>query len=430
MGRTNIKQKENEMGLFNFTRREKRSEEMSGEVLLKQMLRTEALTVEQALAIPGLSGSVNFIADKIAQLPIRLFERTENGVLEITDDHRLYLLNVDTGDTMTPYTMKQAVIRNYFLDNKGGNIYIERADNGEVAALRYVDPMYISLLHNQKPIHREYTIEVTGEGSFYPFDFVRLIRHSADGITGESVVDENRGVLNAGYSLLKYMQYLMRTGGTKRGFLKSNRKLTDEVMEKIRTAWARLYSVDGENNVMLLNDGIDYTPAQATSVELQLTENQNTVEKGICMLFKLSPDIISGNCSYEQRFSSLESAVVPILQEFEDALNRDLLTEREKGVLFFAFDTRELCRADIVTRYNAYSIGLQNSFLQLNDVRRAEHMAPLNGMDNLIRLTLNDVLYDVKNGTVFNINSSTVSSLNDTAEPEKNEGKEEGQSEN
>lgn len=409
------------MGLFNRFRSEQRAETLTGDILLSQLLSDKALSIEEALAVPGASGSVNFIADKIAQLPIRLYRREGNGVVEVTDDSRLYLLNVDTGDTMTPYQMKQALVRDYFISNNGGNVYIERDYLGELVALRYVDARNVSFMQNFAPIHRAYSIMVAPEGTFYPHEFIRLVRHSRDGITGRSVLAENAEMLKAGAALIKYTTYLMRTGGAKKGFLKSSKKLTDEALEKLRAAWARLYGTDSTNNMMILNDGIDYAPAQATSVELQLSENQATVERGICMLFKLSPEIIAGKCTYQQQFAALDTAVVPIVQELEDALNSVLLLESEKGQMFFKLDTDGMCRADIVTRFKAYETGMKNSFLQLNDVRRRENLEPYEGMDGLIRLTLNDVLYNTETHTVFNINAGTVSEVGDEASERKDD---------
>lgn len=411
------------MGLFNRFRSEQRAETLTGDVLLSQILSDKALSVEEALAVPGASGSVNFIADKIAQLPIRLYRREGNGVVEVTDDSRLHMLNVDTGDTMTPYEMKQALVRDYFISNNGGNVYIERDHLGELVALRYVDARNISFMQNFAPIHRAYSIMVAPEGTFYPHEFIRLVRHSRDGITGKSVLAENAEMLKAGAALIKYTTYLMRTGGAKKGFLKSSKKLTDEALEKLRAAWARLYGTDSTNNMMILNDGIDYAPAQATSVELQLSENQATVERGICMLFKLSPEIIAGKCTYQQQFAALDTAVVPIVQELEDALNSVLLLEPEKGQMFFKLDTDGMCRADIVTRFKAYETGMKNSFLQLNDVRRRENLEPYEGMDGLIRLTLNDVLYNTETHTVFNINAGTMSEVGDEASKRKDDNK-------
>lgn len=416
------------MGFFGFGKKELRAENITGELLLCQLIGNAEISVGEALSIPGFSGALNYISDKIAQLPVKLYERTENGVCEISDDKRLYLLNADTGDTMTPYQLKQAVVRDYFLCSSGGNVYIDRSSTGEIRALKYVDGNKVTFLRNNRPIHREYSIEVAGEGKFYPFDFVRIVRHSKDGITGIPLIEENKTVLAAGYSLLKYMQYVMKTGGTKKGFLKSNKRLTKEALSELKEAWSRLYSSDSTNNMMVLNDGIDYAPAQSTSVEMQLSENQSTVERGICMLFKLSPEIIAGKCTYQQQFAALETSVMPVIGEFEDSLNRDLLSESEKKRRFFAFDTGDLCRADIITRYNAYSMGLKNSFLQLGDVRKSEHLPPLEGMDDLVRLTLNDVLYNVKNGNVLNINSNTVASLSETAK--ENAGKEDKSHEN
>lgn len=67
--------------------------------------------------------------------------------------------------------------------------------------------------------------------------------------------------------------------------------------------------------------------------------------------------------------------------------------------LYFAFDTKELLRGDLQSRFAAYKTALDANFMQIDEVRYAEDMEPL-GLD-WIRLGLQDVLYDSKTREVF-----------------------------
>ena len=55
---------------------------------------------QTALNIPAVSACVDFISNKIAELPIKLYREHDGKTTEITDDIRLSLLNDSTGDLL------------------------------------------------------------------------------------------------------------------------------------------------------------------------------------------------------------------------------------------------------------------------------------------------------------------------------------------
>ena len=65
------------------------------------------------------------------------------------------------------------------------------------------------------------------------------------------------------------------------------------------------------------------------------------------------------------------------MQAIQSALNRDLLLEREKGKLYWAFDVKELLKGDMRERFEAYRTALDSNFMQIDEVRYAEDLEPL-----------------------------------------------------
>lgn len=122
---------------------------------------------------------------------------------------------------------------------------------------------------------------------------------------------------------------------------------------------------------------------------------------------------------------------MPVIRAFETALNQGLLLESERHRHYFAFDTTELLKGDILKRYQAYQIGLANNFLQADEVRYKEDLKPLGF--NFIRLGLQDVLLDPKTNTIYtpNTNQTTMfgQSIQQSEKPfnEKTEERWEGQ---
>lgn len=363
--------------------------ESSEDALLIASLADDVMTREQAMNVPTFSSCVNKIAEAISTIPIKLYRLDAAGRLEeIKGDRRVGLLNDDTGDTLDGVQFKRALTRDYLL-GKGGYAYINK--NGlDVQSIHYVKESEISFMYNVDPIFKDYDILVQG-AVYKPFQFLKLLRNTEDGRSGQSVVAENSEVISVAYHSLKYEKNLVKTGGNKKGFIKSPRKLAKEAIEVLKTAWRRLYQNNTEN-VVVLNEGLEFQEASNTSVEMQLNENKRTNGDEICKLFGMPPAVVSGKATEQDRADFVQFCLNPILKEFECALNRDLLLETEKGIYFFAADTSELTKGDIEKRFKAYETASRNGFLQIDEIRRKENYPPL-GMD-FVRLGLQDVLFD------------------------------------
>ena len=115
----------------------------------------------------------------------------------------------------------------------------------------------------------------------------------------------------------------------------------------------------------------------------------------------------------------VKTAVRPVLDDFEAALDHAMLYERERGTRYFAFDTRELTRGDITTRYGAYKTALEAGFLQPDEVRERENLEPL-GLD-FVRLGLQDVYYYPKTKTIYTPNTGVAARVEEQAAREPQE---------
>jgi hypothetical protein len=73
--------------------------------------------------------------------------------------------------------------------------------------------------------------------------------------------------------------------------------------------------------------------------------------------------------------------VRPLVQKLEGAFSTLLNTEQGGEFAFVKFSIDGLLRGDANSRFAAYSNGLQSGWLTLNDVRRLEDLAPLEGGD-------------------------------------------------
>ena len=365
------------------------------DVLLTAVINGEPITREQALAIPSVAANVDFISNCIASMPVKLFKRKDGHVEEISDDTRVRLLNNDTGDTLDAFQMKKAMVTDYLL-GKGGYCYI-RKNRNDVTGLFYVQDWYVTSNYDFVPIFKTYKIYV-GENTYQPYEFIKILRNTVTGAWGVGIIEELTKALETAYQTMIYQLGLVKTGGNKRGFLKSENKLTEPAMAELKAAWRKLYANNTEN-VVVLNKGLDFKEASNTSVEMQLNETVENLNKEIDKIFHISAD-------FNETF---KFAIYPIVKAFETALNRDLLLEKEKSKYFFEFDVKEIIKADIKSRYEVYRMSKECQMTTINERRRMENMNDIEGGD-VIDLGLGAVLYDVKTHTYYTPNTNATSS--------------------
>lgn len=370
------------------------------DVLLRSLLRQETITREKAMTIPSIAGAVDFISGSLACMPVKLYKYDGTEVEEVKGDPRCRIMNQDTGDTLDGFQLKKAMVEDYLM-GKGGYAYIQKKRN-EVTGVYYVQDIYIVIMRLFHPIFKEYTIEVEGN-SYYPFEFLKLLRNTKDGASGEGVTVQLSQAIETAYQTMIYQLGLVKKGGNKRGFLKSQRKLGQDEIDVLKQAWRNLYSND-EESVVVLNNGLEFQEASNTSVEMQLNESKKAFMDEINSIFHIYPN------DFDRTY---KEAIYPIVKAFETALNRDLLLEREKKDHFFVFDVKEIIKASIKERYEAYKTAKETGFITLNEIRQEENLNYVEGLD-VVNVGLGAVLYDVKTHTYYTPNIDSQTDLNKT----------------
>jgi HK97 family phage portal protein len=383
--------------------------------LLQALLGNDEITKEIAMSIPAVAACVNRIAETIASLEVKLYEKNEENVVEIEDDPRTELLNGETGDTLTGYQLKAAMVRDMLL-GKGGYCFIRRV-SGNVKSLNYVPCEYITIFKNNDIIFKEYQLEVQGK-RYEGHQFVKLLRNSQNGWSGKSIIADSNILFQIVAAEQDYEKHNAATGGARKGFFKAQNTLTDDAMKKFRAAYKNLY-VNGSESTMILNNGMDFKEISASAAELQLNENKTTNNNDICKIFGIPPSIINGNATKEDRRAFYEGCIYPILTNFAKSLNDVLLNPYlGENEMFFAFDDSGLTKADIDERYSAYEKGIKNGFLQLDEVRKRENMPAL-GVD-FVKLGLQDVLFYPESGDIYTPNMGVMANVHET-EPNNKE---------
>ena len=361
--------------------------------LLKALIGDTAIDRSLALEMPVVSSSVDLICNTFAMIPFKLYKEEEKEGKRVTkevDDERVGIINDDTTDKLDGFQFKKAICEDYLM-GKGGYAYIKKIGN-TYKGLFYTQDKEININKNNDPIFKNYDIIVNAK-TYKDYEFIKLLRNTKDGASGIGLTSEISRALKTAYKRLLYDYDLAVTGGSRKGFIKSQKHLDSKAIEALKTAWEQFYS--GTANTVVLNDGMEFQEANNTSRENEINEKNINFDKEIKDIFHL------GN-SYDE---FIKNAIMPIANAFATALNRDFLLEKENKSYYFAPDTKELFKGSLRERYEAYQIAIKNGFKTRNEIRYMEDDDAIEGLD-MINLGLGDVLLNTETGEIYTPNTN------------------------
>lgn len=389
---------------FNWLKIEKRSTEndVIADVLngLSPLVNGKTISRKQAMSIPVVTKSANWIASAIASLPIKMYRRTDKGYIEIYDDYRLPLLNNYSGNCMTANDLKRQVIIDLLLEGNG-YAYISKLGN-KIEKLSYIPTSKLTYTESVDNINKIVNVWVDGK-QVQEYNVFRLVNNTKNGISGVGFISDCQDLLSTILSSLQYENNSI-SSGVRRGFLKSKSKLDKDKMDELKQAWKRLTS-PSQSDVLVLNAGIEFEDASNTATESQLSQNKTINMHQVLAYFGLPTNFFEGANS-DAYLTAVRIAVIPIVKQLVNALNNYLLLESEKQDLKFDIDTSEILRINANERYNAYQTGLNSGILTIDEVRRMENL-PVLDMQYL-KLGLGDVLYNIKDGKIFVPNTGAI----------------------
>lgn len=358
--------------------------------------------------IPVAVSCLELITSAVAQLPIKLYRRLENGdVEEVKGDKRVYLLNVEPNEHLSGYNYKKQLVRDYLLYG-GFYSYVERVRN-DIEAL-YILPAKqttkVKVFNKQKPYKSDYEIEFTassetGTQTYQPHEMFICLRNTYDGANTLGILEQGDVTFKLALAAMEYNVNVLNKGALPVGVLESQSRLTEPALKRLRKSWETLYSgVKNSGKTIILEEGLKYNPISLNPGELQLTESKKLAGEDIAKLFNVPYSMVSSdgnkyNSVEQNNLHFLEYTLNPILVNFQASANKMLLLESEKqeGNLFFEFDTSEIMTMTQGDLINNLSTATKNGLYSINDARELLRMPKIK--KEFLQFGLGSVFYDM-----------------------------------
>ena len=342
----------------------------------------KSVTVQSAIQLSTVYACVRVISETIASLPLGIYETVNDGNEKATD-HPLYrLLHDEPNSEMTSFVFREVMLAHLLLY---GNSYsqIIRSGKNQVIGLYPLLPDHMDVDRDSKGnLTYTYTTSDGKTVSIKPRDVLHIPGLGFDGVMGYSPIALEKNAIGLGIASEEYGSKFFSNGARPSGILTHPNTVKNP--KALRESWNSAYGGSSNSNrVAILEEGMKFEPIAIPNNEAQFLETRKFQVDEICRIFRIPPQLV-GNLEHAT-FSNIEHQSIdfavhtirPWLVRIEQAMNRALLSDQEKGRFFVQFNIDGLMRGDYKSRMEGYAIGRQNGWLSANDIRALENQNPI-----------------------------------------------------
>lgn len=350
-----------------------------------------SVTPDTALTIGTVYACVRVLAETVSSLPIRVYRSTPEGRVAVPE----HPLNVLLG--VTPNTEQTAMeLREFQMSNLGlrGNAFtlMRRSNRGGLGALYPLKSRHMTVDRDSSgKLVFDYT-EPNNSGVYSADQIWRIAALGSDGVTGLSPVGLAKESMGLALSTERSAGRVFSNGNQTSTVLEFDKVLTPDQIENLRNQFKDNYA--GWKNAhkpLILESGMKAQAIGMNSDEAQFLESRKFQIAEIARWYRVPLHML--NELDKATFSNIEHQSIefvmhtirPWLVRIEQTISRDLLTPAERSAgLYVAHSVEGLLRGDTASRYEAYGKGIQDGWLNRNEIRRLENLNPVDGLDEYL----------------------------------------------
>ncbi len=376
--------------MWPFTRRKTKDEErkpqrVARDVSFRGINRPRAdRTIEGNEAIYA---AVSRISNTLASMPVHLYRG-----YEIAAGHPLErLVSLEPNPNFTAFGFKQTM---EVLRNTEGNAYALKVLDtlGRVVRLDILNPTRVQIMRDPTNGEVWYRIQMDDvPPQLIPGYMILNIRHmSANGEKGIRPIDVLRKSLD--YDTQVKELSLDQLDGVNNGIMLTvpNTGLDQDQKDELVERFLETYEKSGRS-VVVLEGGLTATHFQGQTVNSDMLDVERITRNRVATVYNLPPHFLgdysgtSYSSAEQQTLEFLMMTMAPIVQQWEEEMNRKLLTPAELADGYeFRFDMNAIYRADMATTANMHQMAIRGGWMKPNEVRKSEGLPPDENGDKLM----------------------------------------------
>jgi len=343
---------------------------------------------EEALSSTAVWSAVTQLSQGVASLPLHLYKWIAEDGKEKYKKHPLYnILHLQPNPEMTSFAFREAQMGQILLL---GTTYAEIVRNNlnQIIELWPLMTGRMETLRNKSNGELFYRYQLPdGTNKIFLKDAIlRINGFSHSGLLGYKPVEKTKEAIALNLAYEEYAARFFGDGARPPAVLEHPNTLGQEAQERLRTAFAKMHEgLSNSQRVAILEEGMKMHELGFSVRDSQVPELRRFQISEISRIFNIPPPFLHE--LDRATFSNVEElgrwlkeySLRFWLVRFEQNYNTQLLNPKEQKKYFFEHSMEGIWRSDIKTRYEAYRVGVENGWLNANEIRRLENMNPQPG---------------------------------------------------
>lgn len=347
-----------------------------------------AVNPATALRCSVVYSCVKVIAETVAELPLKLYRKRDDGGRDPAEDHPLYWQLTDAPNEWTPISeFKLAMTAKWCLD---GNAFAfcNRNPRGQIEEIIQIEDGMTTVSCDRmtgEPIYR--VTHRDGSQLEYTRQAVLHFRGLGGPLVGLSPVSQGAEAIALALIMEQHAAGLFGNGARPSGALKHPKTLGHpDVVARLRLQLnERAGPHMNPGGTLILEEGMEWVQFALSSTDAQFIELRKFAVQEICRLWRVPLHMVgdldrtthSNAEELGQQFLGL--CLLPILRLFQDAIRITCLTAEERRTLYPEFLVDDLARANLQARMTAFSQAINCGVLNPNEARSLDNRAPYTG---------------------------------------------------
>jgi len=372
--------------------------------------------------------SIKIISQTIAISPLKLYQDTDKGRKNLNTHYLTRLLKNPYG-YMTYFNWMQFMALNV-AGRGNGYALIVRDDNYQVTELVPLKWDVVGIVEFINSNDFLYQINYAGKTiQVWHENILHFQIMSEDGKRGLNPIELHRKTLDSYSNEGTYSENFYKQATNISGVIEYPKRLDVAAIEQIKTGFGEKYGgVENTGKTAVISDGGVYKQLQLISpMDANYVESAKLTRADIAVIFGVPLNKLGdlSQATYsnisEMNRDFYKSTLAPYFIAIAQEMSNKLLSETEKDSISFDFDLDILLSLNKSERYTNYASGIRNGHITRNEVRRAEKLEEIDGLDEILQES--GVLTKSQADANFN-NSKGGNDANSNTDDDENDGEE------
>lgn len=363
---------------------------MVGDLTARELYATQA----------NLHAVVSFLADSVAQLPLKVYRRDGETDRQRDRDSTAAKLLYKPNADQTEYELINALSVELLLMGIATLWLLPDPDSDSGFQLRLIPREWIADTERVTNYAPDVLKVHTGSGQFIKIprtEFVQFRMYSPGNPGGyQSPIAALRQTLTEQVQADKFRTNVWRSSGRFNAYITRPKDVApwdDETKKKFLTAFREGWAADGGNagKMPLLEDGMEIKPYQFNAKEAQYAETKQLSREDVAAAYHVNPSLIWH--TQTQTYASAKDnaralyadCLGPLLQMIQQRMNSFLLPMIGASEdTYVEFDLREKLKGSFEERASILQSAVGGPWMTRNEARADNNLPPIENGDDMI----------------------------------------------